>query len=114
MGGGKAYAATLSNPNATDGEISGHDRYGLRVHAFEPCRPKYSSGQYCRTSYRLLWKAGLTRYRGKRRIPDAVGWNSVISSMSQANFNLVTTPGTPEYNKWLAHFDTIAGYLKQL
>ncbi|MFD2332886.1 glycosyl hydrolase [Cohnella sp. GCM10020058] len=45
---------------------------------------------------------------------DAGGWNSVISGMSQANFNLVTTPGTTEYNKWLAHIDTIAGYLKSL
>lgn len=46
--------------------------------------------------------------------PDDGGWNSVISTMTQANFDKVTTPGTPEYAKWLAHVDTIAGYLKTL
>ncbi|MFC3800273.1 glycosyl hydrolase [Cohnella sp. GCM10012308] len=45
---------------------------------------------------------------------DAGGWSSVISGMSQTNFDKVTTPGTPEYAKWLAHVDTIAGYLKSL
>ncbi|UKS26946.1 glycoside hydrolase family 26 protein [Paenibacillus sp. HWE-109] len=47
-------------------------------------------------------------------IADAGGWNSVNSSMSQADFNSLTTPGTPLYNKWLAHIDTMAGYLKSL
>ncbi|WP_240414300.1 glycosyl hydrolase [Paenibacillus periandrae] len=45
---------------------------------------------------------------------DSGGWNSVISSMSQTDFNSLTTPGTPLYNKWLAHIDTMAGYLKSL
>lgn len=46
--------------------------------------------------------------------PDAGGWNSVISTMSQADFDLMTTPGTPLYNKWLGHIDLIAGYLKTM
>ncbi|KRE59762.1 hypothetical protein ASL11_26455 [Paenibacillus sp. Soil750] len=45
---------------------------------------------------------------------DAGGWNSVISSMSQTDFDSLTTPGTTLYNKWLAHIDTMAGYLKSL
>lgn len=45
---------------------------------------------------------------------DAGGWNSVISSMSQADFDLLTTPGTALYNKWLAHIDTMADYLRSL
>lgn len=45
---------------------------------------------------------------------DDGGWNSVISGMSQANFDLVTTPGTTQYNKWLAHIDAMAEYLKAL
>ncbi|MDR6551885.1 glycosyl hydrolase [Paenibacillus qinlingensis] len=47
-------------------------------------------------------------------IPDDVGWNSVISSMSQTDFDAMTTPGTPLYTKWLTHVDMIADYLKMM
>ena len=41
-------------------------------------------------------------------------WEEVILQMSQTDFNQVITPGTNLYNRWLAHIDLMAGYLKQL
>jgi mannan endo-1,4-beta-mannosidase len=46
--------------------------------------------------------------------PDEGAFASVASSMSQADFDLMTTPGTALYNKWLAHIDAMAVYLKAL
>lgn len=48
--------------------------------------------------------------------PDVGGFASVQrrSTMSDAEFHDVVTPGTTLYNKWLAHVDLIAPYLKQL
>ncbi|RTE05458.1 glycosyl hydrolase [Paenibacillus whitsoniae] len=50
----------------------------------------------------------------KDTIPDDGGWTSVNSSLTQAEFDDLVTPGTALYNSWLSHIDTIAGYLKAL
>ena len=50
----------------------------------------------------------------KEAAPDAGGWESVRSSMSQRDFNEVVTPGTRLFDRWLANVDIIAAMLKEL
>jgi len=50
----------------------------------------------------------------KDAVPDNSGWTSVQSVMTQIEFDSMVTPGTNLYNKWLAHVDLIAGYMKTL
>lgn len=50
----------------------------------------------------------------KDAAPDVSGWSSVQSSMTQAEFDSMVTPGTRLHGKWLAHADLIAGYLRSL
>lgn len=46
--------------------------------------------------------------------PDAGGWESVQSSMSQEDFDQVVTPGTPLFYRWAANVDIIAPMLRTL
>jgi mannan endo-1,4-beta-mannosidase len=50
----------------------------------------------------------------KEAEPDAGGWKSVRSSMSQEEFNEVVTPGTLLFDRWAANVDIIAAYLQDL
>ncbi|MFD2332888.1 glycosyl hydrolase [Cohnella sp. GCM10020058] len=161
LGAGKAYAATPSNPNATQAVqdvlnyfdtvyannkiISGQfvsDVYGFNeidhIGYLASKYPamlgmdfgyKHTNGtlgeladwrNYMVTQGIDYWKkGGLVQLSWHETnpldtTPDDGGWNSVISTMTQTDFDKVTTPGTPEYAKWLAHIDMIAGYLKTL
>ncbi len=50
----------------------------------------------------------------KEMEPDAGGWESVRSSMSQKDFNEVVTPGTLLFDRWAANVDIIAAFLQEL
>jgi hypothetical protein len=50
----------------------------------------------------------------KEMAPDAGGWASVRSSMSQSEFDEVVTPGTALFDHWAANVDIIAAFLQQL
>jgi mannan endo-1,4-beta-mannosidase len=60
---------------------------------------------------------GLVTFTWHETSPQAIddsGWSAVNQAMTATNFHDLVTPGTPLYNKWLAHIDLIASYLKEL
>jgi mannan endo-1,4-beta-mannosidase len=60
---------------------------------------------------------GLVTFTWHETSPQAIddsGWNAVNQAMTATHFHDLVTPSTPLYNKWLAHIDLIASYLKEL
>lgn len=66
------------------------------------------------------WRAGglvticWHQHSPKESLPDAGGWESVRSSMSQDEFDQVVTPGTPLFERWAKNVDIIAAFLQEL
>ncbi|MDR0793045.1 MAG: glycoside hydrolase family 26 protein [Chitinophagaceae bacterium] len=65
------------------------------------------------------WKEGylitLMWHEGRPTDNPPYGWKeSVQAKLTDAQWQELTTPGTPLYNRWLAQIDKVAGYLAQL
>jgi mannan endo-1,4-beta-mannosidase len=57
----------------------------------------------------LMW------HEGRPTDDPPYGWKeSIQGKLTPAQWDSLTTPGTPLYKRWLAQVDVIAGYLKQL